>query len=1337
MVLCGGADLHNGINDYLMFSSVGVLSRGGKCRTFDADADGIVLGEGISVAVLKRLDDAVRDGDRVYAVIKGVAGTSDGRAVGLTVPHQEGQTRVLRKAYRDAGVSPRDVELVEAHGTGTVVGDRTELVTLTEVFTAAGTQPHSCALGSVKSQIGHTKCAAGMAGLIKAALSIYHRTLPPTLHIENPNPGYDPKTSPFTLSDKSRPWPGTDQKAGLSAFGFGGANFHAVLAAHENGSGPASSLSAWPAELFIFKGKTQKQAQDTAKKIAELIASEAPVRLRDLAHTVSRTGEGPVQFALVARDIEDLQQKLQDQDVFEAADADGRVAFLFPGQGSQRPGMLADLFIAFPGLRRFLDLGGNWLETVFPPESGPEEKQALAETQVAQPAMGMADLAMAELLKLFGIKPDMLAGHSYGELVALCVAGSLLEEELLDLSAARGQAIVEAAGSAKGAMLAVRAQPAELEEIPGVVVANHNAPDQTVLSGPVEAIETAQKTLEARGLSTTRIPVSCAFHSPMVSGASETFTTVLAEKTVRTLEMPVWSNTTSEPYPEKPEAIRARLAEHVRKPVLFADQILAMYEAGARIFVEAGPGRVLTGLVRKILKGKPHTAISCDDPGQPGIESLLLALAQLSVLQQPVDTEALFADRNTRPFDLESPPTRPQSTWLVDGHRAVPLNGDLPDFAMHPVTEPLNITPTPAGGSRETVVLEYLKSMREIVRDQREVMLRYLGAAQAELPAIKETTVVKQIEPEPAPEPETADIGTLLLQIVSERTGYPTDMLDLNLDLAADLSIDSIKRIEIIGELCKRMGLGQGDMARRDEVIEELASQKTLKNILTWLENQKDKATPSQDSTTEPEAEVQETLNRYTLSVEPAPVLSRNGHNTEGKTFALTDDGRGVAKALAERLTDSGATVHLLNGDGMPGKVDGLIHLQSLSPKPGANQVKRLFSLAQEALLDGAGTMLAATGHGGAFGRKKASNNGSFLQGGVSGLVKTVAKEWPEARVRVVDMDPEGAPDQMADTLYEELLSSDDLVEVGHREGVRHVLQPVEAEEEPAVDHDVLDLTEDSVVLLTGGARGITAHVALELARRFRPRLVLLGRSPLPEEESDPELAQAKNLTGLRGVLASRDRRLKPAEIDRQARKILSAREIWNTLAAIREAGAEVEYHPVDVRDHVAFSVCIADLYARHGRIDGVIHGAGVLDDKLIRDKTLESFNRVFDTKVAGALTLAEKLRDDVRFVVFFSSVSGAFGNRGQVDYAAANDALDKLALSLNQRIQGRVVSINWGPWAGTGMVSEQLEAEYKKHGIGIIPPEEGARSLITELGRAGDSDAQVILMRAKPEHFC
>lgn len=323
LVLCGGADLHNGINDYLLFASAHALSPTGRSAPFDRSGDGIALGEGVACVVLKRLADAERDGDRIYAVVKGVGSSSDGRALGLTAPRADGQRRALTRAYRNAGIPPAEIGLVEAHGTGTVVGDRTELGALTQVFTEAGADPGGCVLGSVKSQIGHAKCAAGLAGLIKTTLALHHGVKPPTLHLRQPNPAWDESTSPFVFHTRARPWPAppAERAAGVSAFGFGGTNFHVVLRAHDGGVPAVHARDEWPAELFTFRGTDHEAAAKAARELLALAEADdtahEPPRLRDLALAASRRADLaavrglPARIAVLAYSVEELATALR------------------------------------------------------------------------------------------------------------------------------------------------------------------------------------------------------------------------------------------------------------------------------------------------------------------------------------------------------------------------------------------------------------------------------------------------------------------------------------------------------------------------------------------------------------------------------------------------------------------------------------------------------------------------------------------------------------------------------------------------------------------------------------------------------------------------------------------------------------------------------------------------------------------------------------------------------------------------------------------------------------------------------------------------------------------
>jgi acyl transferase domain-containing protein len=439
LVLLGAVDLHNGAQDYVSFSAAQALSRQGRCRSFDADADGMTLAEGAGCLVLKRLADAERDGDRIYAVVKAVAGSSDGRHLGLTAPRQEGQVKAVRRTYAESGMSPTEVGLVEAHGTGTPTGDRIELGTTTQVFTEAGAAPGTVVLGSVKSNIGHIKCAAGIASLIKAARSAYHGVLPPTLHIDRPNAAWDADTSPFVFLDRSRPWLDDRRVVAVSGFGFGGTNFHAVLenhrpAATEDGPPlrmPDSGRHHWPAELFAFRGASDDEIGARLDELAARLDDELGpplqadrMRLRDVAASVSAAGEGPVRLALVARDLAELAAKVGAARTGEqvagahrrgsehrqdGAPVAPRVAFLFADATAARPWMAADVLVAFPRLRTAARAGRRLAESLWPARSfGDSEPEVRAEA--VGPGVAVAGLTLSGVLVALGVRPDHAVG---------------------------------------------------------------------------------------------------------------------------------------------------------------------------------------------------------------------------------------------------------------------------------------------------------------------------------------------------------------------------------------------------------------------------------------------------------------------------------------------------------------------------------------------------------------------------------------------------------------------------------------------------------------------------------------------------------------------------------------------------------------------------------------------------------------------------------------------------------------------------------------------------------------------------------------------------------------
>ena len=687
--------------------------------------------------VLKRLADAQRDGDRIYAVIKSVAGSSDGRAKGLTAPRPEGQMAALERAYARAGVAPATVGLVEAHGTGTVAGDSAEVSALSTVFGAAGASAASCALGSVKSMIGHTKATAGVAGLIKVALALHHKVLPPTLHVTKPNLKLREAGNPFFVNSEPMPWvarvDGAPRRAGVSSFGFGGTNFHAVVEEHPGDVGvppERPGAVAWPAELFVWTAQSSELLAATLQSLAGVLERGIAAPVRELAAAVARrAGTGskpaPVRLAIIAATHVDLQTKIRTaMDALSSSRSElvdprgiylstsapaGKVAFVFPGQGSQYPQMLRSLAVYCREIRESVELADRTLTDqmsaplsqyifgapTYDKADSDARMRAITDTAIAQPALGAVEAGLVHLLRNLGVQPDMAAGHSYGEYVALHAAGVLSAPALMQLSHQRGAVIKEACGEHAGTMTAVDAGSDDVKQAlrdgSQVWIANLNAPRQTIIAGTSEGISEAEQQLAARGVATRRIPVACAFHSPLMADPAARFAAVLRQSSFAPPRFPVFSNSRVSPYPSESGAIAEVLTEHMTRPVRFEEQILAMYKSGARVFVEVGPRSVLSGLIRQILPDRKAFVLTIDDP-ERGITQLLHVLGQLMMCGAPFDIEQLFVQRTLAAADLDTLGIKlPEPSWLVNGGCARPRSQP-----SKPRLDPSTLFPPPA-----------------------------------------------------------------------------------------------------------------------------------------------------------------------------------------------------------------------------------------------------------------------------------------------------------------------------------------------------------------------------------------------------------------------------------------------------------------------------------------------------------------------------------------------------------------------------------------------------------------------------------------------------------------
>ena len=684
LALAGGVNLLLSPELTITFSQARMMSADGRCKTFDARADGYVRGEGAGVVVLKRLSDALRDGDNVLAVLHGSAVNQDGRSNGLTAPHGPSQQAVIRQALANAGASPGDLSYVEAHGTGTPLGDPIEVQSLRAVL-EEGDAPERCYLGSVKTNVGHLEAAAGVAGLIKVVLALQHQQIPPHLHFQELNPYISLDDSPLQIVAEGRPWSreGRPRLAGVSSFGFGGTNAHLILGDWAVEREEAGALPA-PAEaeavpLLPLSAKSQTALRTLAGCYADFLQENEGVSLADLCYTAA-TGRDHFahRAAFMAGDRDALLSELR-RFAQQPASATDRplsepIAFLFTGQGAQYPQMAHFLYESEPVFREALDrcaeiltphLERPLLSVLFADEEA--ANHLVDETAYTQPVLFSVEYALAELWRSWGVEPDVVLGHSVGEYVAACVAGTFSLEHGLRLIAARGRLMQQLPRD--GAMAVVFASEervaATLEPYADRVnVAAVNGPENVTISGAATALEAVVEALEAQGVETRSLTVSHAFHSPLMAPILEPFAAIARTATFHPPRLPLVSNVTGRLFAEGeiPDADYWR--EHVRRPVRFADGVEALADAGVSIFLEVGPQPHLLGMGRRVLPEAEALWLPSLRRKRADDEVLRESLGALYEAGLDIDWDGVYAGRRQRKIPLPTYPFERERYWL-------------------------------------------------------------------------------------------------------------------------------------------------------------------------------------------------------------------------------------------------------------------------------------------------------------------------------------------------------------------------------------------------------------------------------------------------------------------------------------------------------------------------------------------------------------------------------------------------------------------------------------------------------------------------------------------------
>jgi acyl transferase domain-containing protein len=1171
MALAGGVTVEVPQGAGYLYKEGEILAPDGHCRVFDRESGGTLFGSGVGIVVLRRLEDAVRDGDRIYAVIKGSAVNSDGgRKVGYLAPSVDGQAAAVAEALACAGVDGETIEFIEAHGSGTPIGDPIEVAALTQALgRAAAARPASCGLGSVKANIGHLDTASGVASLIKTALALHHGEIPPMPNFAAANPAIAFDSTPFYVVDRLRPWPrgARPRRAGVNSLGVGGTNAHVVL---EESPLPApTSPPQRERQLLCLSAKSARALEDASKRLAKHLRDHPEQPLADVAFTLLQ-GRRAFEYrsVLACRTGDEAATLLESNDprrVFThtAVSSSPSVVFLLPGGGAQHARMGCDLYATEPVFREHVDRGieefrrrsnvdlrSVWIA----PDDAERAAREFERPSIQLPAIFILEYALAQLWMSVGVRPDALIGHSLGENTAACLAGVLSFEDALGMVALRGELFERLPA---GGMISVALAADELARFlgPELDLAAANAPSVSVVSGPRGALDDLARRLVESNVDLSRIPITTAAHSRVVESILPAFLEYVRGIQLSPPQIPFVSNLTGTWITAEQATSPQYWVDHLRGTVRFADGLRTLLKEAGRVFLEVGPGKVLSSFVRQ----------------QPDVSSARAVLATLRHAEEPItDTEHVLTTFGR----LWACGVAVDRTFPVRGERRSRVS--LPTYPFQhkrywiDAGKPAQQTAAENGPPKPRRV--------ELLRDGFYV------------PVWKERGLSPTSD-KPAAGPwlvflDSAGVGDALVQRLRARG-------------------DTVVTVRESDDNCK---LGPTEYVLAPERGREGYTEIVRDLVATGMTPQR---------------------------IVHLWLLTRDESYRPGSNFFHRNQERGFYSLffLAQALDEDG--------------VKGPLHVTVVG--------NGMLALDGEPLLHPA----------------KAT---------VTGPCKVIPREFPGMTCSVLDVPlaVSKAPlngrsnrasrlEPLVDAVEAEVLaaprSSIGLVRAGRRyeQAFEHTTL------KPADRNGHAPVREGGVYLVTGGVGGLGLAVAAHLAGQARVRIILVGRTSLPDRGA------WEHWLARHGYDDATSRRIR-------------------AIQAIEDTGAEIVVACADVTDIEAMRRVIDETRRRFGKLNGVIHAAGVLRDAPILTKTQQQVEDVFAPKVHGTLVLDALLGDvDLDFMILFSSVSALVAPPGQVDYVAASAFMDAYARSVDGKRKTRTVSVNWGVWRDVGMAVDAL----------------------------------------------
>jgi enediyne polyketide synthase len=1382
LALAGGVDVSLDPFEIVGFAKMGALT-GREMTVYDQKASGFIPGEGCGFVVLKRLEDARRDGNYVYAVLRGWGISSDGRG-GVSAPKREGQALALERAYTRAGYNLSDVDFIEGHGTGTSVGDRTELEAIGLAMSSdQEVAARTCGITSFKSIVGHTKAAAGIGGFIKAVMAVNRRILPPTAGCKEPNQVFETSArSVYPILQGEVRSKTETLRVGVSAMGFGGINCHVTL---ESGDSPSSRLetsieerallvSKQDTELFVLGAESITALRERTQAVIRIAEGISVGELVDLAaHLTQELDAKPTVRAVVIADTPDevintlkqLENMLGEKPPAKGeiaispekniwisnAVSRSRVGFLFPGQGSQQLNMGRTLVECHSCARELVEQADSWLrdmgaqavsQFMFRPlDRAVDAEQiegwsaALAQTEVAQPAICLTSLLWTRRLANLGIKPVAVAGHSLGELTAFRAADVFDDKALLSLAALRGQAMSVPATEA-GTMVSLACSEETalelLKQVSGyAVVANINSPKQVVISGERTSIQEAIELAAAQEIRTYQIPVSNAFHSQLVSAAAEhlekcTLVPELLEETA----IKLFSSMDGQQV-KRGIKLREHFAHQVKAQVNFIALIKKLVQE-CDLLIEVGPGKVLSNLVKDITEPSGSQCFPIES--KPGLDrDLNTVLANLFVHGGEIKWEALYNNRLVRPFVpasarifIENPCEHQFQVSAVTPSLALSSSQDL-------------VGSMPANGASVSpqvvsqVVFDYLSQrgqfLAEVIRADLQT-LPFLPSQnnnavnnnKEDVEAISRVRLApRAIAPEvtlPSHAPKASvSIPNILLELVEQRTGFPRETLSLDLRLLSDLNLDSIKAAEFVAEAAKYAGVAgrldpskfaNATLTEVADALQQLCQEASILNQPQQLASSLPKttngkaifATKSASLTNQEENSwARNFIIQYVAEEAQATPTASQQHQwqTANVLILCSSKQSRVAEALHKKLQSHGARVQIklfaeVYEQSLADSVDFSHFIAFLPQIPIDNlpldvclqqSIKRLHTVA--ALIPVSSkphqriTLAFVQFGGGYFGKQPQVAN--IEQCCAKAFAASIHFERPDLKVRAIDFSFDVNPAALAERVSNELSTPETYVAAGYdSELTRRIPRPVLQHPE-TYQRRPISWFSDDVILVIGGAKGITATCALAFAQATGVRMALVGSSPYPQGTT----------TGKQDELIS-------------------------TLESFRNGGLTCRYYQCDVTNAEAVTALIQRIRQEMGKITGVIHGAGQNQPRRVEQVSAQAARAEIAPKVLGALNLCNALKDDPpKLFVGFASLIGIIGVPGNAWYAFSNEALDLILRRFEaEHPETYVLSIAFTVWEEVGMgVRMGSIPALVKLGLYSISKEEGVRRFL------------------------